>query len=193
MTDKPSRDQREEAVALVAEELERDFNWAKKYDAMADPIMLNRAFPNGYVPCIVDDRWESISAVPDDGSHEADLINSAEDDKEAFEAAKARAFWLLKGNFPISPEMREFVANALMGNIKPKGKAGRRKANRSLQLRRQLIGLAVDRVIKMGFPPSRSGAVGTHDSACDIVCSAMRRISELPATYDEVFEIYKNT
>lgn len=182
-----------EAIAFAMEELDKGLRLAKSYDSKARPDILHKAFPKGSIPQIVDGRWYSIAAVPDDGSHEPLLLQAAESDRDSYDAALLRAQWLLLDERPLSRPFRNFLANVLAGNIKPKGKSGARSTDQSHQAKNQVIAITIDKLRREGFGATAQDAADYGESACDIVANAMTRLKKRPSSYQKVYEIYKKT
>lgn len=124
-----------------------------------------------------------------------ELLEQAEFDPLAYEAAKELAGHLLERDAYIPKPLKDFASRTLReGNAKKPKRPGRNKID--YDLRNRAIAMAVYHLRKQGYKPiSRKDTLGSRPSACDLVAEVISEIDEIDAkkpTHDAIEKIYRS-
>jgi hypothetical protein len=142
-------------------------------------------------------KLRSVATVPDDGSHLEELLSRALVDRLAYTAICLRSAHELRTTDALDPRLTPFVSKVLTGELAPPPRDNHRPRVGKQGPRDQVICLAIQRVVDLGFYATRSVS-SSHDlSAIDIVVSALRDLKKEGSNaikamgYDQLNKIWR--
>lgn len=173
----------------------------KRNQISAEEYIANKAFIKNFIAGQSGSPASSISLF-DVGSLEAlraqrhgimaiendfqGLLRASATSPDDFDALRFGAANFLALGREISPVLREWIADYLMGNIDP---PARKKGTKSKTGIKILIPQLVDILIKKGMTPTRSKS-SPACSACDVIADAFRESKMSPSSYGYIEGIW---